>query len=326
MNYSIIPRFKFMSLSIKRTWSARPLLPLILFLMASFVRGQIILQEEPNRRYYDFAARRVTKFKDMRNMRDVFHLDKFLMGKNRIMGNFSYNTGRVLIADERQMYSEYRHALGIYTRIRFYEEFSFITQFFIDFNKRATARWTTDYSYALGRYNWRPKKFNYGYENYMNNKYSDSFEEFCKKFLEGYYFLSYQHNLPQNITKAIALDSTTNLKLIYFARYAIKYRDEFNVSHGGLTKGKTSLGIGARLTLWRNFYAEAAVYYYADPTQRQPWDPDYSYGFGYFDYRAFRLSFTYGNWAINRFDKSDKKYPNYGFKDGQFRVIAGWIW
>jgi hypothetical protein len=321
MNYLTIPPFT----SSRPVWLRRlavfGILLFILWIPAG--RAQIILQEEPNRLYYDFTSRRITKFKDMRNFRDVFHVNKYLMGKNRIMGNFSYNTGRVLIADEHTIQAEYRQALGIYTRIRFFEEFSFITQFFIDFNKKATARWTTDYSYSLGRYNWRPNKFNYGYENYMNNKYSDNGKQFLEKFLEGYYFLSYQHNIPM---KALALDSTTTLKVIYFGRYSIRYRDEFNVQHGDITSGKASLGIASRLTLWRNLYAEGALYYWVDPKQRQPWDPDYSYGFGYFDYRSFRLSFTYGNWAINRFDRSQKKYPNYGFLDGQFRVLVGWIW
>jgi hypothetical protein len=57
-----------------------------------------------------------------------------------------------------------------------------------------------------------------------------------------------------------------------------------------------------------------------------PWDPDYTYGFGYFDWRSFRLSLTYGNWAINRWPGRKKVFEEYGFLDGQFRVIANWIW
>lgn len=287
------------------------------------LKAQIVINEEPRRLYYDFAIKRITKFKDMRNFRDVFHVNKYLMGKNRISGNLSYNTGRVLISDETSSREEYRHALGVFTRIRFFEEFSFNTTFYFDFNKRATARWISDYSYSLARYNWRPNKFNYGYENYINNKYTDNLKTMGDKFLEGYYFVSYAHNL---LGKTLRLDSTTNLKFIYFARYAIKYRDEFDVIHGGFSSGKPSLGIASRFTIWRNLYVEGAVYYYVNPTQRQPWDPDYSYGFGYFDWRSFRVSITYGNWAINRFNPADQKYAGYGFIDGQFRVIANWIW
>jgi hypothetical protein len=72
---------------------------------------------------------------------------------------------------------------------------------------------------------------------------------------------------------------------------------------------------------------EGAVYYYFSPMFTQlPWDPDYSYGFGYFDWRSFRVSLTYGNWAINRFGGKNKLYPTYNFLDGQFKVMVNWIW
>jgi len=248
------------------------------------------------------------------------------MGKNRISGNISYNTGRILISDKDGIREEYRQAMAFSTRVRFFEEFSFNTTFFVDFNKRAAARWISDYSYTLGRYTWRPNKFNYGYENYLNNKYSDSFETMTEKFLEGYYFLSYHHNLSEKITKAIAFDKTTNIKFVYFTRYALKYRNEADVIHGGFLNPKSIFGFSLRYTIFKNIYAESAVYYYVEPAKRQLWDPDYTYGFGYFDWRSFRLSLTYGNWAVNRFTGPPPVYSKYGFVDGQFRIIANWIW
>ncbi|MGZ3941851.1 MAG: hypothetical protein ACXVC9_06295, partial [Bacteroidia bacterium] len=128
---------------------------LLILVPFKYTIAQIVISEEPKRLYYDFAIKRVKKFKDMNNFRDVFHLNKFLMGKNRISGNISYNTGRVLISEGAEVKEEYRQALAFYTKIRFFEEFSINTTFFVDFNKRATARWISDYSYTIGRYNWR---------------------------------------------------------------------------------------------------------------------------------------------------------------------------
>jgi hypothetical protein len=299
----------------------------LLFLFPTVVLSQIRIEEEPEMLYYDFAQKRITKFRDMRNFRDVFHKNKYLMGKNRILGNISYNTGGVLITDDKgNSRREYRSAIAFYTRIRFWEQFSFNTTFFIDFNKKATARWLSDYSYTIGRYHWKPRKFNYGYENYLNNKYTDDLKTMGEKFLEGYYFLTYNHNLPPKIHNFIKLDESTNIKFIYLVRYSIKYRDEFNKTHGGLDNGKTTLGMMMRYTFWKNLYAEGGVYYYTEPQKRQPWDPDYTYGFGYFDWRSFRLSLTYGNWAINRWPGSKVYYKDYGFLDGQFRIVANWIW
>ncbi len=289
--------------------------------------GQIRLDEEPKRLYYDRLAR-VRKFKDMKDFRDVFHYNKFLLGKNRISGNISYNTGRIVIEDaEGKKHNEVRNAIGFFTRIRFFEQFSFNTTFYKDFNPKASAMWTSNYTYSLGRYNWKPNMFNYGYENYLNNRYTDNANDMGEKFMEGYYFISYSHNLDKVVSK-MKHDSTTNIKLTYFARYAIKYKDQNQVIHGGFDSGKPTIGAGTRITLFWNIYVEGAVYYYFDPAfkKQQPWDPDFSYGFGYFDWRSFRCTLTYGNWAVNRFPWNKTIYPDYGFLDGNFRFVINWIW
>lgn len=287
------------------------------------LQSQIVVDEAPRGLYYMRTAR-VKKFKDMKDFRDVFHYDKFLLGRNRISGNISYNFQRVIINDGVRTKEEYRSALGFFTRIRFFEEFSVNSTFYVDFNRKAAARWIADYSYSIGRYNWRPYRFNFGYENYINNKYTDDFDQFLEKFTEGYYFLSYNATVPDEIVKKVRLDSTTSIKFVPFVRYAFRYRDPAEVVH---YDGKPTAGMSCRATLFRNFYVEGAVYYYFQPMFTQlPWDPDYSYGFGYFDWRSFRMSITYGNWAINRFSGKNKLYPNYGFLDGQFKIMVNWIW
>ena len=142
--------------------------------------------------------------------------------------------------------------------------------------------------------------------------------------LSVYYFLSYSQSLNERIRNAIKFDESTNFKVSYFYRYSIRYRDELNRTF--FNGGKSVLGISARYTIFKNIYAEGAVYYYPEKYKRQAWDPDFTYGFGYFDWRSFRLSLTYGNWAINRWPGEKNPFPKYGFLDGQFRVIANWIW
>lgn len=289
------------------------------------VKAQIIVEEELKRLYYD-RTRRITKFKDMNDFRDVFHKDKFLLGKKRIMGNLSMNMGRIIVDNGQGLKSEMRAALGFYMRIRFFEEFSVNTTFYKDFNKRAEARWTSDYTYAIGRYNWRPKRFNFGYENYLNNKYSDDFKTFSDKFMQGYYFISYSHILNKFSIKT-ALDNTSNLRLTYVVRYSIKYENRKKEIDGDFFHGKPTFGAGFRYTIYKNIYVESAFYLYMKPdVQKAPWDPDFTYGFGYFDWRSFRISLTYGNWAVNRFPWNKTEYQHYGFIDGNFRIVANYIW
>jgi hypothetical protein len=292
---------------------------------SNYSLAQIEVEEEPKRLYYE-RTRRITNFWDMKDMRDVTHKDRFLMGKNRISGNISYNTQRIVIDDGKELHNEMRSAIGFFTRIRFFEQFSFNTTFYKDFNPKAAAFWTSNFTYSIARYNWKPNRFNYGYENYLNNRYKDNLIEMGNKFLEGYYFLSFSHNLFDTMPRFLNFDESSLIKITYFARYSIKYRDKFDEIHGGLTSGKLFFGAGFRYTFIKNLYVESAIYLYPEEYKKQPWDPDYSYGFGYFDYRAFRLSFTYGNWAVNRFPWNKQEYRRYGFLDGNFRIIANWLW
>ena len=268
---------------------------------------------------------RVTNFWEMKDFRDVFYVDKYLLGRNRFRGNFTYNWQRVILNDYPALDAEYRSALSFFLRYRIYEEIYVATNWYYDFNKRASARWISDFTYAIGRYNWRPFKLNYGYENYQNNKYSDSWSTLFQKMTEGYLYLSYGLAPPDNLFRFIRIDNTSALRVTPFVRWAFRYRDELERVH---YEGKPTAGVNARYTLFFNIYVEGAAYYYfTDAGFRQlPWDPDYSYGFGYFDWRSFRLSLTYGNWAVNRWPGKKNYFPNYGFLDGNFRLTANWMW
>src|SRR5687768_13480544 len=131
------------------------LIPVVLFV--SEMKAQIIAEEEPKMLYWE-STHRITKLKDMKDFRDVFHKDRYWLGKKRICGRIFYTTGRVMIDDGKELHPEIRQALGFYTRIRFFEEFSLNTAFFKDFNPAATARWTSDFNYSIGRYHWKPKR------------------------------------------------------------------------------------------------------------------------------------------------------------------------
>lgn len=286
--------------------------------------AQLIADEAPKDRYYMRKAR-VTNFWQMKDFRDIFYLDKYLMGRQRFSGNLGYNWQRVLVADDGQnLKYEYRSAMSFFLRWRFFEEMSVNATFYADFNRRAAARWISDFTYSVGRYHWRPNKVNFGYENYQNNKYTDNADQLAQKFMEGYLFISYNVPMPDFLNRIIRIDSTTSLRFSPLFRFAPRYRDEFEKVH---YEGKPQAGITARYTLFWNIYVEGGAYYYFTPRFRQlPWDPDYTYGFGYFDYRSFRISLTYGNWAVNRWPGKAREIKHYGFLDGNFRIIANFQW
>ena len=297
---------------------------IIFFLFQPFqLIGQIILINEMPRALYYERTMRIKKLKDMKSVGDMVHSDKYWLRQNIISGTISSNMGRVII-NETQGQEELRYAMAFFTRIRIIEEFSVNTTFYKDFNTKAVAPWTSDFSYSFGRYSWRPKTFSYGYENYENNKYSNNATTLLRNFLRGNFFFSYNNSFDK-IMKKLGLDST-NIILMPFFRYAVNYRDASENVHGGIYLGKPTMGLSCRYTFIDRFYIEGATYFYLKAKHKQPWDPDYSYGFGYFDWRPFRMSVTYGNWVINRFPWNEKAYSNYGFLDGNFRMIFNYSW
>lgn len=269
---------------------------------------------------------------------DVFGTRKALMGKNVFSGSVGHSMGRLVYIDEVDGGEKmiFRNSFFANLQARIYKELIFTTSLFAFYNQdiNTNVPWIADYFYGLKWFNWRPKTFSYGYENYVDNKY-DRPDKFGKLFLQGFYFVSWNHNLPQKWIDAIRLDESTNFNITYMARYFVQYRDTANVIHG-LGKGgwgKAQVGVSMRYTIWKRIYIEAAAFYYpydynGGEVTQVTWDPDFTYGFGYFDYRAFRFSITYGNWVMNRFpfNPPDGTPPTYGILDGDLRFTFNWAW
>lgn len=295
--------------------------------------------------------------KDWQHMGDAFRSSKLLLGKKRLEFSIGYSVGRFIQSTESTTETttttttpnprnptnpettttttsttttnyeyEFRNALVATSRIRLFEDVYMSGTFFKNFNPNTIEIWTADYYYALGRYNWRPNTFSYGYENFMDNRYNSP-QSFGDKFLQGSYFVSYGHELPKKLKNAIKIDNTSNIQFNYFLRYAAFYRDATSTLHGGIFDGKPVAGIAARYTIAKNIFAESAIYHYFNPdVHKMSWDPDYTYGFGYFDYRSFRLSLTYANWVVNRFPWNPKVYEKYGILDGDLRLTLNIHW
>jgi len=262
---------------------------------------------------------------------DVFGTRKALMGKNVFSGSVGHSMGRLTDMSENFIF---RNNFFANLQARIYKELIFTTSLFAFYDQdiNTNVPWIADYFYGIKWFNWRPKTFSYGYENFVDNKY-DRPDKFVELFLQGFYFVSWNHNLPQKWIDAIRLDQSTNFNITYMVRYFAQYRDPANVIYG-LGKGgwgEAQVGVSMRYTVWKRIYLEAAAFYYPDHERTQVmWDPDFTYGFGYFDYRAFRFSITYGNWVMNRFpfnpSKPEFPQPTYGILDGDLRFTFNWAW
>lgn len=240
--------------------------------------------------------------------------------KSMFSGNVGFQAGRLIYYDDQAMENRtrFRGAFSATMNIRLYKELMISGTFFGNLNRQDLPPWVSEFFYSVKWFNWRPNTFSLGYENYADNRYTDNWHDFSKKFLIGFYFVSFNNNLPQKWIEKIRIDETTNFNITYMVRYAIQFRDADNNYIGG--PGKVILTLSMRYTIAKRLFLEGAAHYYPIKDTKVPWDPDFTYGFGYFDYRPWRVSVTYGNWIANRFPWNDKGIPEYNFLDGIFSV------
>ena len=89
---------------------------------------------------------------------------------------------------------------------------------------------------------------------------------------------------------------------------------------------KQSISLGLKYVIYNWWYANTSLYYYPNPDQKQPWDPDYTYGFGYFDWHPGTISVQYNNYSGNRYPWHRKSPDTGSFKDGAITISWSWMW
>ncbi len=262
----------------------------------------------------------------------IFHKGKDRMFPERtFIGDVGFSGGRISYNDKKTgaLRREFRFAGFVHLTINLFEEVYFRTTFFKQFQDAENLPpWTSDYYYILERFNWRPNTFSYGYENYTPNKYKATSKQFREHLLQGRFYVSYGHNLSRKLINSLKIDNTTTWSVKYFVKYSINYQDELNNNYGEgkIASGKLLMGLSTRYVIWNNIYVEGGLYYFPERDKLVAWDPDYTYGFGYFDWRAFKVNFSYGNWVVNRFPWNEKELKYYGFLDGDFKLSFSYAW
>ncbi len=256
-------------------------------------------------------------------MQDVIKSDCCLLGQYKINGSVDLFYNKITYLDNNFKTINYnRYGLGFNINAKLYKEFQLRLSFYADLNQDETKpKWLSNLYYAIGNYNWRNKTFSYGYENYQPNRFDGSYD-FFENMKRGFFFVSYKYYLLGE-NSPVKLDETTQIFFSPFIRYQPEYTDRYGLKVLG--NHKITLGASSRYVIWHNFYVEGAVYFYPNKESVVPWDPDFTYGFGYFDWRSFKLNFSYGNWIANRFPWHDKEMKN-DFSNGEFKLSFSYIW
>jgi hypothetical protein len=176
--------------------------------------------------------------------------------------------------------------------------------------------WQGDFSYSFGYDDWRPNTFSLVYSNYANNRFSPEDDDPITRPELGTISAGYKFRLPEAI-RSPAADEGDEGRVN--CRVGYHYTPRYETDLGPDRHNKQSASAGCRLPIYKRFFADLTAYGYTAGEQ-QPWDPDYTYSFGWFDWRPNHFSVQYTNYSGTRFPWRDSTSRTGGFEDGAVSV------
>jgi hypothetical protein len=257
---------------------------------------------------------------------DILNSEKMLLGKSIFRGDIGITAGKISFLNaQNEMIEFYRFTTKFNFNINPFDNFYIKNSFYFDLgNYEEAPFWLSNHFYQIGIYNWRNKTFSYGYENYQPNRFTNSEFDYWTNMKRGFFFVSYNYefNKNDNPKNPFFFDESSKFIMTPLVRIQPEYVDILNQAAGNL---RPILGTNLRYVVYKNIYFETGLFYYPVKDTQLPWDPDFTYGFGIFDWRAFKLNLSYGNWIANRFPWDDKEMKH-GFMNGEFTLYFNYAW
>jgi hypothetical protein len=160
--------------------------------------------------------------------------------------------------------------------------------------------WHPDFSYAFGYDDWHPGSWSLFYANYTGTRLQPDAAagEHRFNFPEGQWTLAYRYALPERLHPLLLVGDGDQANCNAAVHLVPRYVDN---TDGRLRRLKKSFSAGCRYARASGWYLEAAVFAYPQGGQQQPWDPDFTYGFGWQNAGPGTLSLKYNNYSGNRF-------------------------
>ncbi|MGF1754244.1 hypothetical protein L4C33_11670 [Vibrio makurazakiensis] len=191
------------------------------------------------------------------------------------------------------------------------------TSFYHYLDKDQKQDWNPDFTYVFGYSDWRPYTFSLVYSNYGGNRFSPSDGGNRTEFNQGTWALGWKFPITSPFKEwlsftedgAIGCQVDFNLTPEYFDLESISY-----------LQNQKTLSLGCKYSIYGNWYINGTGFYYFDREHRQPWNPDFTYGFGYFDWRPGTITLQYNNYSGNRWNPSHRPSDTGHVKNGSITL------
>jgi hypothetical protein len=158
--------------------------------------------------------------------------------------------------------------------------------------------WNPDFSYAFGYDDPHPGTWSLFYANYTGTRWQPDANEGRFNFPDGQWTLAYRFDLPARLHDALLVGDGDAARCSAAFNLTPRYVD---FATGARRHRKESATLGCRYTRPEGWYAELALYAWPARSQQQPWDPDYTYGFGWQDTGPGHFAVRYSNYSGNRY-------------------------
>lgn len=185
------------------------------------------------------------------------------------------------------------------------------------------APWEGDFVYSFGYSDWRPYTLSLMYSNFGANRLSPDYSsgEKITTFELGTLTLGWKFPVHPSVFRRFALTESSAMGCTLSYGWTPRWQ---GLDTGGLVRDKHKTSLGCKYTIWGSFYTSFALNYFPKRGQQQPWDADYTYGFGYFDWRTGTFSVQYNNYSGNRFPWRKQPRATGRFKNGGLSVSYSW--
>ncbi len=185
------------------------------------------------------------------------------------------------------------------------------------FDKELQQAWNPDFTYVFGYSDWRPYTFSLLYSNYGGNRFSPEPGGKHTEFSQGTWALGWKFPISKPFIDWLSFTDEGAIGCQFDYNYTPEYFDldtvEYKTSH-------QTISLGCKYSIVGNWYVNGTAFYYLDSSQKQPWNPDFTYGFGYFDWHPGTITIQYNNYSGNRWNSADRGADTGRFKDGSISI------
>lgn len=184
--------------------------------------------------------------------------------------------------------------------------------------------WDPDFTYAFGHDDGREGHWAFVYANYTGTRWrpDGSRGEQRWNFPQGQWTAAYRFALPEALRPWLLVGDGDAASCQAEGDLVPRYTR----LAGGFGSDKLSLGLGCRYTRPGGWFAQATAFAWPDRSQQQPWDPDFSYGFGWAEPGPGGWTLQYANYSGNRWPGRERGPGEGAFRSGSVSAAWGRAW